>query len=307
MKKTDDGNNDVIFETGSNSAILPQDLTIRSLIEAQADKLPGHTAIAASGKKPLTYRDLHRQIEYVTDTLHALGLGRNDRIALVLPNGSDMAVAFIAINACAVSAPLNPAYRAEEFDFYLADLNVKALLIQAGSDSVAIAVSQKRGIAVIELSPGTVAGAFKLSGAALDRKPEMAFPQSGDTALLLHTSGTTSRPKLVPLSQGNLCVSALSIAHTLALTHNDSCLNIMPLFHIHGLLGALMSSLASGGSVICAPDFNASQFFSWIKAGNPTWYSAVPTLHQAILVRAQENREIIARHPLRLIRSSSAA
>src|SRR5215468_75763 len=133
----------------------------------------------------------------------------------------------------------------------------------------------------------------------------MAEPD--DVALLLHTSGTTSRPKLVPLSQRNILASARHIGATLGLTASDRCLNIMPLFHIHGLIGAVLSLLAEGGSVYCTPGFNALKFFAWLDEAAPTWYTAVPTMHQAILARADRNREIIGRRRLRLIRSSSAS
>jgi acyl-CoA synthetase (AMP-forming)/AMP-acid ligase II len=133
----------------------------------------------------------------------------------------------------------------------------------------------------------------------------MAEPD--DVALLLHTSGTTSRPKLVPLTQRNILASAHHIGATLGLTSADRCLNIMPLFHIHGLIGAVLSSLAAGGSVFCTPGFNALKFFAWLDEAAPSWYSAVPTMHQAILARADRNRDIIARRRLRLIRSSSSS
>ncbi|HKQ96105.1 MAG TPA: AMP-binding protein, partial [Aestuariivirgaceae bacterium] len=125
--------------------------------------------------------------------------------------------------------------------------------------------------------------------------------------LVLHTSGTTSRPKIVPLSHGNLIASAEHIVRTLALKPQDRCLNIMPLFHIHGLVAAILSSVAAGGSVFCTPGFNALKFFGWLEEAHPTWYTAVPTMHQAILSRAERNVETIARHPLRFIRSSSAS
>src|SRR5499425_3747374 len=128
-----------------------------------------------------------------------------------------------------------------------------------------------------------------------------------DPALFLHTSGTTSRPKLVPLLQRNLLASAESIGRTLALTRDDVCLNIMPLFHIHGLIAATLSSLAAGASVSCTPGFNALKFFAWLDEVRPTWYTAVPTMHQAILARAARHRDSIARSRLRLIRSSSAS
>ncbi|MGH6961225.1 MAG: AMP-binding protein, partial [Dongiaceae bacterium] len=123
----------------------------------------------------------------------------------------------------------------------------------------------------------------------------------------LHTSGTTSRPKLVPLTQRNVTASAANIGRVLRLGSGDHCLNIMPLFHIHGLIGAVLSSLAAGSSVFCTPGFNALRFFAWLDEAAPSWYSAVPTMHQAILARAERNAGIIARRKLRLIRSSSAS
>ena len=133
------------------------------------------------------------------------------------------------------------------------------------------------------------------------------FAQDGDIALVLHTSGTTSRPKIVPLSQINVTASAYHIGHTLALREEDVCLNIMPLFHIHGLIAATLSTIAAGASVVCTPGFNALKFFSWMEEARPTWYTAVPTMHQAILARADRNADIIKNGRLRLIRSSSSS
>jgi acyl-CoA synthetase (AMP-forming)/AMP-acid ligase II len=124
---------------------------------------------------------------------------------------------------------------------------------------------------------------------------------------MLHTSGTTSRPKLVPLTHRNLCASARNIAATLSLGPADRILHVMPLFHIHGLVAGLLAPLLSGGSVFCTSGFNALKFFAWMDEARPTWYSAVPTMHQAILARAGRNREVISRSPLRFIRSSSAS
>ena len=229
---------------------------------------------------------------------------------MVLPNGPEMAAAFLAVACGATTAPLNPAYRGDEFDFYLSDLNAKALMIQQGMDSPARAVAAQRGIPVIELVPGEgaagdfglVAPAGMVGPAAL---PGMAAAE--DVALVLHTSGTTSRPKIVPLRQVNITASAAHIGHFLELSPGDCCMNIMPLFHIHGLIAAVLSSVAAGGSVSCTPGFNAFKFFAWYDEVRPSWYTAVPTMHQALLPLAGRNAEIIGRGRLRLIRSSSAS
>ncbi|MEM7344270.1 MAG: AMP-binding protein, partial [Chloroflexota bacterium] len=220
-----------------------------------------------------------------------------------------MAVSFLSIACAATCAPLNPGYRAQEYDFYLSDLSAKALVTLKGMDSAAVEVAQTRNIPIIELVPATgkAAGLFTLSGEAQPLTTEGGPAQAEDVALVLHTSGTTSRPKIVPLTHRNLCTSAHNIGQTLQLTPKDRCLNLMPLFHIHGLMAATSATLAAGASVVCTPGFYAPQFFEWMAEFKPTWYTAVPTMHQAILARATDNQAVINQVPLRLIRSSSAS
>ena len=279
--------------------------TIAKLIAEGRDDAP---AIGAPERTALTHKGLRQLAQRTISDLNRMGIGRNDRVAIVLPNGPEMAAAFIAIACGATTAPLNPAYRAEEFDFYLSDLGAKALVIQEGMDSPALAVAAARNIPLLWLKPGQVAGNFTLHGPdAAAPAARGGFAEDGDIALVLHTSGTTSRPKIVPLSHINVTASAYHIGQTLALTPDDVCLNIMPLFHIHGLIAASLSSIAAGASVVCTPGFNALKFFAWFEEAHPTWYTAVPTMHQAILTRAERNREIIAKGRLRLIRSSSSS
>lgn len=268
-------------------------------------------ALAAPERSVLRHGDLRRQIAETVSRLNALGIGRGDAVAIVLPNGPEMASAFLAIAAAATTAPLNPAYRDEEFDFYLGDLKARALVIQAGMDSPARSVAARRGVPVIELVPRLdgPAGSFGLepSGAAPGPARQDGMAKTDDIALILHTSGTTSRPKMVPLRHSNLVASARNIGRVLRLGPDDRCMNIMPLFHIHGLVAAVLSSLAAGGSTWCTPGFNALKFFAWLDEAAPTWYTAVPTMHQAILARAERNADVIARRRLRFIRSSSSS
>lgn len=282
--------------------------TVVDLLSRGGDEAP---ALMGPGRSRMTYRELRALVAETVAGLNGAGLGRDDRIAIVLPNGPEMAAAFVAIAAGFVTAPLNPAYREEEFDFYLSDLKAAALVIQKGMESPSRAVAARRGVPVIELEPALdgPAGLFRLSGELPGGRGPKSTGFSGpdDLALILHTSGTTSRPKMVALSQANICASAGHIGATLRLSEADRCLNVMPLFHIHGLIAAVLSSLAAGGSIWCSPGFNALRFFSWMDEALPTWYTAVPTMHQAILARAERNREIIMRRPLRFIRSSSSS
>ena len=224
-----------------------------------------------------------------------------------------MATAFVSIAAGATIAPLNPAYRLKEFDFYFSDLGVKALLVEQDSTSPAIEAAKAHNIPILEVvvNENTPAGLFEIAPrqriAWGDLTAEGSNASPDDVALVLHTSGTTSRPKIVPLTHRNVCASASNIRKTLGLTPDDRCMNVMPLFHIHGLMAAILSTLSAGGSVFCTPGFDALRFFPWLKAAKPTWYSAVPTMHQAILSRATHNQEIINATNLRFIRSASAS
>ena len=270
------------------------------------------TALSAPGRAPLSHGALRTLIGETLATLNDLGIGRNDRVAIVLANGPEMAACFIACASGVASAPLNPAYRADEFEFYLSDLNAKALIVERGSASPAIEVAIKLGVRLIDLvvAKGAAAGSFTLvprDGAAPAAKRTPVYAEPDDVSMLLHTSGTTSRPKIVPLSQANLVASATHIARTLAYTSADCGLNIMPLFHIHGLIAGVLAPLAAGSQVFCTPGFNALKFFGWMDEAKPSWYTAVPTMHQAIVGRASKNADVIARHPLRFMRSSSSS
>ena len=265
-------------------------------------------AISAPGRPDLTYAGLRDQVAATITALNALGVGRDDAVAIVLPNGPEMAAAFVAIAAGATTAPLNPGYTADEFEFYLQDLVARLLVVEAGSSSPSVTVARKLGIPIAELviPIGTPAGQFELRGAP-GKAARPGPAGSTDVALVLHTSGTTSRPKIVPLTHANVCASADHIATSLALASADRCLQVMPLFHIHGLIAAVLSSLHAGANVCCTSGFNALQFFTQLREIGPTWYTAVPTMHQAILARAPRSRETIDAVSLRFIRSSSAS
>lgn len=279
--------------------------TLTELLTRGADEAP---ALDAPGRRALSYRALRGHLEAIVAALAQAGVGRADRIAIVLPNGPELALAVLAAAQAGAAAPLNPAYTREEFDFYLRDLSARALIVSAGEDNPAITAARAAGTTIVRLKAraNEPAGIFSLSAEGGGRAHETRAPQPEDPALYLHTSGTTARPKLVPLSQKNLAASARAIASTLALGPDDACLNVMPLFHIHGTAAALLASLSAGGRVVCTPGFNALKFFAWLEEKRPTWYTAVPTMHQAILARTARNRAIIARCPLRFVRSSSA-
>ncbi len=292
-------------EIGNLNTLINQ--TIHSALKCLAATNPDSIAILAPGRSPLSFRSLWLHVEGIIQKLNTFGIGRNDRVAIVLPNGPELATAFLGVASGATSAPLNPSYRAGEFDFYLSDLNARALIIQSDLDSPARDIAKKRSISVIDLSFGLEepAGLFSLAGNKQIPVPAGVFAEPNDVALILHTSGTTSRPKIVPLTHKNICTSAHNTKKTLELTEKDRCLNVMPLFHIHGLVAGILSSLTAGSSVVCTPGFRADQFYEWLQSFHPTWYTAVPSMHQAVLARVEVNRQVVEKFPLRFIRSSS--
>ncbi|NOX74472.1 MAG: AMP-binding protein [Alphaproteobacteria bacterium] len=272
-----------------------------------SNRSPNAIAVSAPGRAPMSYSALSDFVAKTGGTLVEAGIERADKVGIVLPNGAEAASAFLAVANCAVAAPLNPAYKQDEFAFYLRDLDAR-LLICADMDGPAAKAARALDIevSIAETRPDQPAGAF-----SLDLAPGLPSPLSSarpdDIALVLHTSGTTSRPKLVPLSHNNVTASARNVAFSLQLSPDDICLNVMPLFHIHGLIGALLSSLRAGGSIYCAPGFNALKMFAWLNEAKPSWYSAVPTMHQAIVARAERNQDILKTTKLRFVRSSSSA
>jgi oxalate---CoA ligase len=280
--------------------------TVAELMEVGEEN---SVALAAPERMPLSYGQLRSLVARTVEQLNKNGIGRNDRVALVLKNGPEMASAFLAVSAGATACPLNPNYHSEQFAFYLSDLRPRALIVEAGLESASRAVAERLGIPLLELRADRTlpAGEFSLDGtgaASTASRPGLAGED--DIALVLHTSGTTAKPNIVPLSHRNVASSAQQIRSVLELQSTDRCLNIMPLFHIHGLMAAITASLAGGASVFCAPGFNALRFFLWVDEGKPTWYTAVPTMHQAILGRARRRSQTLAFVKLRFIRSASA-
>ena len=290
-------------------AVTSTSSSIALLLQEQARARPNDPAILAPGRAPLTYGGLWEQVQSVAGGLQSLAVSHSTRVALVLPNGPEMAVAFLAVSACATCAPLNPASSCDEFRFYLEDIGAQFLIVRRGESSSARSCAGELGLKVIEIDvdPSMRAGQFMISGTSSEFRKTPIFSAPDNIALILHTSGTTARPKIVPLHHANLMTSATNIARHLALTQADRCLNVMPLFHIHGLVGALLTSLRAGASIVCTAGFNDRDFFDWIEEFQPTWYTAVPTIHQSVVALAGQYRQTAPHHAFRFVRSSSSS
>lgn len=291
----------------------PQDTitpdSLREVLQFQSRQHPRADALLAWGRRSLDYAGLLEHVEAAGNSLRALGIGRSDRVAVLLPNGPEMAAVFLGVAAYAACAPLNPSYLRDELEFYLTDLSAEALVLPAGVDLPAREVAARLGTTVIDIepSPHRLAGGFTLGWTPAEGPAPADWGRSEDVALVLHTSGTTSRPKQVPLSHRNLCSSARNVASVLHLSAQDRCLNLMPLFHIHGLVGVLLSSMCAGGAVICSAGFEGDSVAQLIHEFRPTWLSAVPTIHQSFLELAKVNPAVATGGHWRFIRSSSSA
>jgi acyl-CoA synthetase (AMP-forming)/AMP-acid ligase II len=263
-------------------------------------------AIDVPGGVSLTYDQLREQVASTADALARLGLGRGDRIALVLPNSAEAIVLFLAAATTGTAAPLNSAYKEDEFRFYLGDIEARALVVPPGQGETARRAIPSGAILIEAQFDGSTGRLQLESEAPRDPSRSAAEPADEDVALVLHTSGTTSRPKLVPLRQRNLFFSAQNIATTYDLAPDDVALCVMPLFHIHGLMASTMATFSSGGTVVVPPKFDPMTFWPLAEERRATWYSAVPTIHQLLLMRNRGERPAGAER-LRFIRSSSSA
>src|SRR4029450_5971493 len=237
----------------------PRYVCIPQMLADHAAHNPDALALLAPGRPPLTYSRLHQHIHDVRQMLQAIGLGRHDRIAVVLPNGPERAVACLSMSAVATCVPLNPACGSSEFDLYFTELRPKAVIVQAGIDSPARALAHAHSLQVIELPPivEAEAGIFRLTGASHTDVVQQGFAQPDDVAIVLSTSGTTARPRCRPLTHTAVCTAGRHTGLGLALVGSERLLNVMPLFHGHGLIATMLASLLAGASVVCPPGFDA--------------------------------------------------
>jgi acyl-CoA synthetase (AMP-forming)/AMP-acid ligase II len=240
---------------------------------------------AESGAR-LTYEELDRAVRSLAGRLATLGVERGSRVAIVVPDGPDFLLVLLAVVTLgATAAPLNQAYKRDEYEFYLDDLQPQLLLVTAG-ELPAAREAAGPAVKIVDVvrqdDDSLVLGA---EGRSIDA--ESPFPEAapGDIALLLHTSGTTSRPKQVPLRQSNLMASARTIAGFYGLGPGDISYCAMPLFHVHGLVASTFAALAGGGTVVAPRRLTPRAFWPQARRHGITWFSAGPTLHQMLLER----------------------
>ncbi|MDE5446602.1 amino acid adenylation domain-containing protein, partial [Bradyrhizobium sp. CSA207] len=260
-------------------------------------------------RPPLNYGELGARTGHLVRSLRRLGIGPADRIAVALPRGADSALALIAVASACACVPVNPDLTADEQQRYFSELKLSALVTRADMNSASRDVAKMLDLAVIDFVPGpdNDLGGCEFLGPTIGPANASGVSGGNDDAFILLTSGTAARPKMVPLTHRNVCLSATNAGRVLSLTSRDRLLNVLPLFHAHGLISGLLTALAAGSSVICTNGFDASSFFGWMRELQPTWYTAVPTIHRVLLTAAQADPDRVRSSSLRVIRSASSS
>jgi acyl-CoA synthetase (AMP-forming)/AMP-acid ligase II/thioesterase domain-containing protein/acyl carrier protein len=262
--------------------------SVTSLLERWARETPNSVAII--GVQPsltVTYGELRDRAFGLAADLLDRGVGRKDVVLVSMPAGPEYLVAILGCMAIGVCAPVNPAYTVAELSRYAADSGAAAVVTDGAEGGSAGILAAELGLSVVR--PGR-------RSAAAPHEPL----STADAALLLHTAGTTARPKQVPLSHANLLAAAANVVSSLSLTPADRCLDVMPLFHSHGLIGAALASLVAGGSVVCTPGVDPRRVVQWAQDTECTWYTAAPTVHRLVLGAPGDWKGF------RLLRSASA-
>ncbi|MFK4505390.1 amino acid adenylation domain-containing protein [Bradyrhizobium daqingense] len=295
--------------SGAASAETKSLAHIGRLLDVHAQRMPAAPALLAPGRPALSYGALAVSIRQLVRSLRGLGIAPADRIAVALPRSADSALALIAVASSCACVPVNPDLTADELQRYFSELKLTALVTRADMDSASRDVARTLDIAVIDFVPGPISdlGGCAFGGPMIGPASTSGVSGADDDAFILMTSGTAARPKMVPLTHRNVCLSAQNAGRVLSLTPHDRLLNVLPLFHAHGLISGLLTALAAGSSVICTDGFDASSFFGWMRELQPTWYTAVPTIHRALLTAAEADPDRARSSSLRVIRSASAS
>jgi len=263
--------------------------TVAEIFAFQVRRNPKAPAILAPGRPTLDYGALAGHVERCAHALIGVELGRGKRVAVALPNGPGMAIALLALlSSRAACAPLNPALDEHASRALLTAMRGDALVVTAGVSTALRRAAESLGLQILEMiAPGDPTTPSFLNIGVKEGSSRTEGAEPDDLALLMATSGTTGRPKVVPVSQRDLVEGMRRQIRAIEVTNMDRCLCVAPLFTTSGIRRNLLSMLLVGGSIVCVPAFRAEAFVDWIHEFRPTYYSAGPAIHLAVL----EHRE----------------
>jgi oxalate---CoA ligase len=282
-------------------------LTLHQVISRNADRFPHQPALVSAIFAPLTYQDLQRQLDAIRRQLREAGFACGARIGVLMLNGPEAILAIVAVACCSIAVPLDPRLTPAEIDQRLDLLRLDALLVLRGTASDARRSAERRGITILEAVPdekGQLALGIAVAPCASpapDEEPETWAP-----AFILQTSGTTAEPKLIPFSHANMLAAAARMQSWFGLTAQDRCLSVSPPYYSHGLKVTVFTPLLTGGSIAVPANAAAVDLAEWFDMLRPTWYSAGPALHNAVLDKARSLADVQAMHTLRFVLSGGA-
>lgn len=281
-----------------------------SIIADHAQRIPNKPALLAFGRESIDYLHLYKQITQVASLLSNMGIGSADRIIIIFPNGPELALITLGVMGAAVAVPANPDYREAEYLAMFGQIKPRLLITLAGIDhaSKRAAVSAGLKILEVEIFPHSPVVELNFVGvnSPITQDQSLSPVLLDSVALILQTSGTTSSPKLVPLTHANLLESSRNIQRSLRLISDDCVLHFLPMFHIGGVVDVLLAPLIAGSSVVCCKTFSAPDFFRDLLYFKPTWVQAVPVMTEEIISVKDHYHSIISQHTLRFLRSVSA-
>ncbi|ORB87564.1 acyl-CoA synthetase [Mycobacterium kansasii] len=291
---------------GSGESSNPR---IADLVTVSATRRPEAVALVVTADRvAITYRDVVRLADDLAGQLTRAGLFPGDRVALRAGSNAEFVVALVAASrADLVVVPLDPALPVADQRARAEASGARVVLVDGGGPDGDDAAISWWPLAV---RVGRDDGALSVHlDAAGEPKPVTSSPEGlrPDDAMIMFTGGTTGLPKMVPWTHANIASSIRAIIAGYRLGPQDATVAVMPLYHGHGLMAALLSTLASGGAVLLPArgKFSAHTFWDDIEAVQATWYTAVPTIHQILLERAKTEPSG-TKAALRFIRSCSA-
>lgn len=263
------------------------------------DVLPSTDDVAlidpSSERMDLTHSVLKSFLQDDFD-LTEYGIPYQSRVGVLIPNGPELATLLVSLVTKWCAAPMNPNITASEIKHELESMKCTSLIILSGfsNNSSIVEVASSLGLIVIALHPSVaVTGLFTLQLVQTSTKAQVCsrstlsgHNSNQNIVLLLHTSGTGGKKKLVPYTLEMLITGVCCIISSWNLSPDDRCLNMMPLFHIGGIVRNIFSPLLSGGSVITCNAFDPVLFWDILMTRRFTWYYAAPTMHHAILLEA---------------------
>jgi acyl-CoA synthetase (AMP-forming)/AMP-acid ligase II/thioesterase domain-containing protein len=277
------------------------------MIGHNARRSPHQPALVSSAFAPLTYQDLQRQLDGIRRQLRVSGFARSARIGVLTPSGPEAILAIVAVACCSIAVPLDPRLTPAEIDHRLDLLRLDALIIPRGMAPEARQSAERRGVAILEATPvGQGRLGLNIAVRACVSPAPDTEPDPGSPAFILQTSGTTAEPKLIPFSHANMLAAAARLETWFKLTPQDRCLSVSPPYYSHGLKVTVFTPLLTGGSIAVPANATVVDLADWFDMLRPTWYSAGPTLHNAVLDKAKRLADVQAMHTLRFVLSGGA-